>query len=413
MGKGKLQTWLGHLGLVLGGIVGGVLIGEIGLRVVNIPPQPKPQPAVAAEEPPPEPTPNFFRLDENLGWSLEPNVSGWWRLEGNTYVEINSEGLRDREHPKEKPADTIRIAILGDSFAEAMQVEADEAFWGVMERKLESCPSLKGRKVEAINFGVTNYGTAQQLLVLRQKVWDYDPDLVLLAVFTGNDITDNYRPLDKRNRPYFVYQNGELVEDLSFKNPDKTLPPYGLSRVEDIFPNGLIEKSRILQLAKKAELEARSRELEQQRQYNYNNLYKEPETALWTEAWKVTEGLMTLMHNEVVDKGADFFVVTLSNEIQVNPNREFRRGFKGENNITGDLFYPDKRIKALGDRVGFPVLNLAPDMQAYAQEKQVCLHGFENALECGGHWNVEGHKIAGELITPKVCELLDRREETN
>lgn len=451
MGNVKVPNWLLHLGLVAGSVVFAIGVSEVGLRVANIPPQPgsqaepetveeakptqpyaaiatepetaqepnptQPQSAIATEPEtvvegpsPDEPTPNFFRIDENLGWALEPNVSGWWQAEGVAYVEINSDGLRDREYPKEKPDDTIRIAILGDSFAEALQVDADETFWAIMERNLANCPSLKGRKVEAINFGVTNYGTAQQLLMLRQKVWDYDPDIVLLAVFTGNDIADNSRELDNRNRPYFVYQDGELVADMSFRTPDKTIPPYGLSRIEDMFPDWLTRHSRILQLAKKVELGNRNRQLEEHRQYIYSKLYREPDDPAWINAWNVTEGLMTLMHKEVTEKGSDFMVVTLTNEVQVNPNREFRRGFRGENNIEGDLFYPDRRIKALGDRVGFPVLNLVQDMQAYAQENQVCLHGFDNALLCGGHWNAEGHRLAGQLIAPAVCPLLESRE---
>ena len=34
------------------------------------------------------------------------------------YVRINDDGLRDRAHTKEKPANTFRIAVLGDSYAE-------------------------------------------------------------------------------------------------------------------------------------------------------------------------------------------------------------------------------------------------------------------------------------------------------
>ena len=416
MGRGKLKNWTGNLGLILGGIACGVFVGEIGLRVADIPSQLQlavktvnpPNAVTGTNEPPATPSGSFYRIDPNLGWGHKPGMSGWWREEGNAYVEINRDGFRDRDYPQDPPPNTIRIAVLGDSFAEAMQVDADEALWAVMERKLADCPVLKERRIEAINFGVTNYGTAQQLLMLRQKVWNYSPDIVLLAVFTGNDISDNYRKLDNRNRPYFIYKKGELIPDMSFRNPDRTLPPYGFSRV-DVLPDWLVKKSRIIQRIKKVELENRNRRLEERRKIIYNQVFIEPQTEVWKEAWKVTEKLILLMRDEVMKKNADFLVVTLSNEVQVNPDPNFRKDFAEERGIS-DLFYPDKRLKRLGDRHDFTVLNLAPIFQSYAEKKQVCLHGFENAVECGGHWNQKGHGLAGELIAPTVCQLLENRE---
>ena len=61
-------------------------------------------------------------------------------------------------------------------------------------------------------------------------------------------------------------------------------------------------------------------------------------------------------------------ILTLSNEVQVNPDPNFRKDFAEERGIS-DLFYPDKRLKRLGDRHDFTVLNLAPIFQSYAEEK--------------------------------------------
>src|SRR4051812_26091528 len=66
--------------------------------------------------------PIFYQTDEIRGLALRPNVKGWYRKEGESYVVINSDGLRDREHSIEKPPGTFRIAIIGDSYAEALQV---------------------------------------------------------------------------------------------------------------------------------------------------------------------------------------------------------------------------------------------------------------------------------------------------
>src|SRR5262249_52421166 len=142
---------------------------------------------------------------------------GWYRKEGEAYIKINSDGLRDREHSKTRPPDTIRIALIGDSYSEGFPVALEDSFWAIMEDKLRVCWAFGGKKIEVINFGVSGYGTAQELITLRERAWVYSPDIVMLAVTTNNDISDNSRALKKTNEvPYFVYRDGKLVLDDSF-----------------------------------------------------------------------------------------------------------------------------------------------------------------------------------------------------
>ncbi|PYS36571.1 MAG: hypothetical protein DMF75_00625 [Acidobacteria bacterium] len=176
----RIRKLLNKLGLILFGVLVGAGAAEFGLRIIGFS------------------YPQFYALDASLGYSLRPNIEGWYRKEGASYVRINSDGLRDREHSKSKPPDTIRLAVIGDSYTEAMHVEMDQTFWRVAETNLPNCPDLGGKKIEVINFGVSGYGTAQEFLMLHQRVWQYSPDVVLLAVTTNNDVTDNY---SKRRRP--------------------------------------------------------------------------------------------------------------------------------------------------------------------------------------------------------------------
>src|SRR5215203_1706022 len=162
--------------------------------------------------------PTFYSADEYRGYVLTPRIEGWYRKEGESYVAINSDGLRDIEHTKQKPANTLRIAIIGDSYAEALQVPLEKAFWKIAENRLQSCSAVGGKAVEVINFGVSGYGTAQELITLQRQVWEYSPDVVLLAVTTNNDITDNVRALKKTDEiPYFVFRDNRLELDDSFR----------------------------------------------------------------------------------------------------------------------------------------------------------------------------------------------------
>ena len=402
----KLKNLGVNLGLTLGGLFMGVVIGEIGLRVARIEGYPKIGDLVDSA-----PT-HFHTADPNLGWKLKPGVSGEWNQEGASFVQVNSEGLRDREHTKAKPPNTLRVAVLGDSFTEAIHVPVEQTFWSKLERKLGNCEAVKGRKnVEVINFGVQGYGTAQELIMLRKKVWDYSPDIVVLAFFIGNDVINNSPKLEyDRYRPFFAYDaSGKLVPDMSFRN----LAPIDRNEravsFVDRMPSLIVNNSRILQVIKKVDLDRKKRELSEDfTELSTQNL-KEPQDAAWQEAWRVTEGLIVTMRNEVVQKNADFLVVTIGDPMQVRPEPQKRKDFMIKNNIQ-DLFYVERRLEKLGAREGFRVLNLSEQFQGYTEKYQVCAHGFENYVPCGGHWNELGHRLASILINRNLCQNLQQSQ---
>ncbi|MBV28575.1 MAG: G-D-S-L family lipolytic protein, partial [Rhodospirillaceae bacterium] len=144
-------------------------VAEVALRIANIS------------------YPEFNRLDSRLGWTPRPGVEGIYAFEGRTYLRINSQGFRDVDHEVAKPEGVLRVAVLGDSFTEAREVPLPDTYWKVMEREFSACLAASGRRAEVLGFAVNGYGTAQQLMVLEDSVWRYEPDLVVLAFFTGND----------------------------------------------------------------------------------------------------------------------------------------------------------------------------------------------------------------------------------
>jgi hypothetical protein len=125
---------------------------------------------------------SFFIADRELGWSLRPGAEGWSLRERPVYVRINRDGLLDRDHDVAKPPERLRIAIPGDSYAEAMSVDLHH-FWAELERRVARCRP-DGAPLEVLNFGVSGYGTGQQLLQLR-RIWTYAPDIVVLAFYPG------------------------------------------------------------------------------------------------------------------------------------------------------------------------------------------------------------------------------------
>jgi hypothetical protein len=421
--KRKLRLF--KFALLLGALFIGLLIAEIALRITGFT------------------YPVFYTPDTVRGFSLKPGIHGWYRKEGEAYIRINGDGQRDRDHARQKPAGAVRIAVLGDSYAEALQVPLEDAFWVVMGQKLQSCPAFAGRRVEVLNFGVSGYGTAQELLTLREKVWDYAPDLVLLAVTTNNDITDNLRAFKKSEEiPYFVYHEGRLTLDDSYRRSRTFQLRHSVParagrwlrdqlRVIQAFHQGhyalksYLAKRRAPAAASPAappppaahtggDANVAATNTPAQPAADValisdelgidNLIYREPTDANWREAWRVTEGLITLMRDEVRGRGAEFLVATLSNGVQVHPQPSARAAFLRRVGAN-DIFYPEMRIKSLGEREKFPVLLLAPELQQYAEQHQTFLHGFGRDLG-NGHWNSSGHRLAGQLLAQKLCSVI-------
>ena len=220
-----------ELGLFLFSVLLSALIAEAALRGLGVS------------------YPIFHRLEPLRGWAPWPGVAGEYMEEGRAHISNNREGFRDREHAIPKPADVIRIAVLGDSFTEAQSVPIDKTFWSVMEQRLQKCEALGGRRIEVLNFGVSGYGTAQELVTFRTNVKKYAPDIVLLAFFSGNDVWNNERSLDgHRDRIYARVHDGNLVIDRSNTATSRF-------RAKAFFRNAgnaVVNASRVLQVARRA-----------------------------------------------------------------------------------------------------------------------------------------------------------------
>ena len=129
---------------------------------------------------PPLAKPNMVQIHRpsaEFDWELIPGSGGVGVL-GET-IRINTAGFRDQEHRLDKPTDTYRIAVIGDSFTFGMGVDLAETYHRVLARQLEEAHPA----VEVLGFGVAGYQLWQHLALLRRRVLDYSPDVVVLALF--------------------------------------------------------------------------------------------------------------------------------------------------------------------------------------------------------------------------------------
>lgn len=355
-----------------------------------------------------------YEVDEFCASRLMPGLRGRWTQEGSARFQTNSAGFRDREHVFAKPPQTLRIAVLGDSYIEAFQVADDATFARVLERELNSTPLKQGQSVEVLSFGVSGWSTAQELLALRHHVWQYDPDIVLLAFLAGNDVRDNSRELASSSsfRPFFDIRQDELVPDFGFRTHPMFLAgkrPFVRQKT------ALINASNVLQLVQSvrrsmAERRESANQPAPERVSGAGHeagleecCYVEPSTPEWVDAWRLTDRLIEEMAREVHERGKHFAVMTVTSGVQVHPDESVRDALQRQLHAA-DLDYAERRIGVLSELAAFQFIPLNASLRAYATEHRAYLHGFSNTKLGEGHWNEVGHREAALLCAKALRE---------
>ena len=105
-------------------------------------------------------------------------------------VEINDSGLRDDPDEAGPPApDELSVLVLGDSFAFGMGVSLADSF---QERLEARGAEITPRSLRVYGGGVPGYGALHERQRLAELAPWTRPDVVIVAVFEGNDFQDNW-----------------------------------------------------------------------------------------------------------------------------------------------------------------------------------------------------------------------------
>jgi hypothetical protein len=364
---------------------------------------------------------SFYRLDRKIGYVLRPRAEGWTVKERENYVRINSQGLRDREHTFERPANVIRIAVVGDSFSEAKEVDQEATYWSVMERELNRLLPAGGPRVEVINFGVDGYGLAQEYLVLKERVWQYDPQIVLLSGTLHSFVLHSSRKYGTVSAegpvPFFVRSDeGGVVLDHISQQEQRSFVPQ--SRMSELFADST-NSSRVLalvntvrrQLAQDAgnlrkRLQGSTVATTKEVKDTENAVLRGPADPDLKNAWQISEQLIRQAHAEAAAHHVELWLVLLDMAPQVDPDAATRSAVMRSLGIE-DPFIGDKLFAELADREGMKHAMLAPAMLDYAQAHHAVLHGFIHRPRNSGHWNGVGHQAAGEIVAARLFNCSD------
>jgi len=344
--------------------------------------------------------PVLWGYDAELGWGHIAGAAG--RLispEFDVEVRINADGFRDRERHADKPPDSRRILVFGDSFAEGWGVALDDSF----SEELHGCLAIAdgGTEVEVVNFGVAGYGTDQELLLFRRQGALYRPDDVVV-LFYGNDLWNNQSRKgigsERGFKPYFqMSKMGSLVlrgvpvpksrywdfQEGTWKLPlAKRLQRY------------LHQHWHALALIDKA-LRSSPVSAEQQRRY-YHGLYGRSETADETKAWRLTAAIIREFQRAVTAVGGRFHLVYVPAIVQVEEEDwRMKRQLHGLAGEDFDLQKPNRRLRAIATDHQISFTDLTPRFVAEARTRTLYFRD--------SHWNEAGHALAAAVVAEEIA----------
>jgi len=340
------------------------------------------------------PAPPIKIYDSKTGYRHRPGLSGTWTVENPGRFTINSYGFRDVEWTPARQK-KFRVAVLGDSFAEALEVDLDQSFPKLIEKQLQD--------TEVMNFGLQGHGQVEELLTYRCYVRPFKPDLVILAFFPGNDPIDNWSRHEPSLRfPVFVAPSLTGVE---------VTPVPGVERME--WKHRLIQSVLYHCSLMRRVQTARTAIFQWWDMGGFNQV------ALWDQAafnnpagdvkdfdamWQLTEKLVLQLHGDVsADIGCTNRLLVVCLTVGVQDQRAQREQFMKQH-PGFDPGYAEARMRVFCESNSIPFLAISPDMIRFNESTGKLLHGFDGKGE--GHFNADGHRVAANAIARRLKAML-------
>lgn len=327
-----------------------------------------------------------------LGWRPKPGSRWLNRMPGrDVEVAFNSEGWRDLEHDPAKPAGTYRILVLGDSFMQANTVALNEKFARLLQTRAEA----ENRTVEVFCTGVDGYGTLQEYLVYDRFGKALEPDLVLLAFFAANDLSDNaVQPPQGCKRPVLLPGDDSEWE---IQPPDyaaiKAAFHQAMAR-RNAQPKGWLERSALFQRLLRIRARMATGDSDPLLELEHNRCQELPEI---TRSWDTTRRILRRLRSDPRSAGTKLVVFNVPDYAEIYPRTAKR---KLPRQAAADYCLEDpparRRLRSLLPAEDIAFIDLLPPFREAARAGRT-LHPAKD-----GHWNVAGHVLAADTVWKRI-----------
>jgi len=335
------------------------------------------------------PEPLTRARDARRGAFTRPGLHPVQTPEYRVTVRVNAQGFVDRPWGPKEPG-VPRVALLGDSFVQAAQVELDQGLGRRLDRWLDAS---RGHDVEVLSLGVPGAGTATALQLYDQHAAALEPDLVVLAFLVSNDVFNNHPGLDtKPDKPYFGLVDGALVP--------LEAADAGLGAIAR---TGLWRHSHLLRSLGRRVLagaEARDRVRRGDGMPVDLRVHDPRHPPPWPEAWAVTEALAAALAERCAADGVAFGVLLLPDRVMATVAGARDAAARWPSLAGWDLQAATREAEArLSPHA--PVLDLTP---AFTRSEQLGEGPLYFAQD--GHWTALGHDVAARFAADRVAAWL-------
>ena len=300
----------------------------------------------------------------------------------NHEIQINSFGMRDRDHVVKKKNGTFRILVLGDSFMEALQIPFDESFPKLLEDRLRDAGV---RDVEVVNAAVSGWGTEDELAYLVRYGKHLNPDLLVVAMTLHNDVSDNLR-----ERFY------TLKDDQLSAKPIQQTPTieYWIIQVKGF----IAAHFHLVQLWRKFWSREDIHNTGLQLNQHVANLLSNTKTDTIERGWRLTFQEMAAIQAEGKDGGAKTVVLLIPLALQLSKEKLVK--FMTGNDMPQRDFInrePQDMMLKFGRTQGLETIDLLPVFKEWGEKRNEHLY-----LESDGHWNSAGHRLAADSVASEL-----------
>ncbi|MBN1347267.1 MAG: carbamoyl-phosphate synthase large subunit [Phycisphaerae bacterium] len=349
-----------------------------------------------------------YTWDREVGPVRQPNQSGVY-IDHNVRVpyHFNAQGWNDtREYSPVKPAETTRVIVVGDSFVEALRVPNQERFVELAQAKMSGA----GRVSQWYAFGCSGFGTAQEYRLIRSRVPDYNPDLVLL-LFIVNDVYDSspYLARIPRYVPAFSLTTDGRLQALP-------VVPFELPLWRRVLISSAIGRYALFHAGLVNLFVQADREGEMPReQFGPHRSIDEVSGGDLSErqrkSWELIEKLLSGMNDECRQRGTRFAVAWEGLQPKLTACWQ-KRAFEPiprdrDPECLGERrYYMGEKLGPICKRHEIPYFDLT-DAMLQRIEREGKRHDFPN----DPHWNPLGHAAAGDALGPWVESLLQKEDK--
>ena len=341
-----------------------------------------------------------YEFAEDVGWRHRPSRTFQWRQrEFDVTFETNRLGYRSSRPFEPGTPERVVVALLGDSFVQALQVEESESIGARLEAALS-----ERRPTQVQNFGVSNHGLIHELQVFRHDAAPLKPSVVVAFVNT-NDFRDSFPGFTTRGfpAPRLELDQGRIVDVAPFELNERSGSP---EMVPLAHPGRLARwrfrlftRSALYRYVTRATLRS---ELMQLAFPLEAFIYQRPPSPPWQDVWGVGQWCLTRLLNEVRAAGAQPVVVLVPRNWDVSD--DVWAALVSAHRASGSSGELDRaRLRTgladLCQGMSVPFVDLVGPFRDASVEGRSLFYRHDL------HWNAEGHRLAARILAERLGEL--------